>query len=144
MAAGAPYFLRRLSSAIIWLMSVRFLLLTESDVRAVLTMDDLIETMASALQRFSTGLVAQPVRTVIPAGGDEAFFATMPAYVRAEVRAGTPSANVGGSAALGAKLVTVFGANAARGLHTHLATIVLLDPDTGALVALLDGRYITE
>ena len=61
---------------------VRFRLLTEADVRSVLTMDDLIETMASALQRFSTGLVAQPVRTVIPAGGDEAFFATMPAYVR--------------------------------------------------------------
>src|SRR4029450_8578560 len=26
----------------------------------------------------------------------------------------------------------------------HLATIVLLDPDTGALLALLDGRFITE
>src|SRR5207237_4783333 len=47
-------------------------------------------------------------------------------------------------AALGEKLVTVFGANTARGLDTHLATIVLLDPNTGALVALLDGRYITE
>jgi len=47
-------------------------------------------------------------------------------------------------AALGAKLVTVFGRNAARGMHTHLATIVLLDPQTGALLALLDGRYITE
>jgi ornithine cyclodeaminase len=47
-------------------------------------------------------------------------------------------------AALGAKLVTLFGSNAARGLHTHLASIVLLDPETGALLALLDGRYITE
>jgi ornithine cyclodeaminase len=45
---------------------------------------------------------------------------------------------------LGAKLVTVVGSNATRGLPTHLATIVLLDPETGALVALLDGRYITE
>jgi alanine dehydrogenase len=54
----------------------------------------------------------------------------MPAFVR--------------GAALGAKLVTVFGSNAARGMHTHLATIVLLDPETGALLALLDGRYITE
>jgi ornithine cyclodeaminase len=48
------------------------------------------------------------------------------------------------SAALGAKLVTVFGGNAAQGLHSHLASIVLLDPQTGALLALLDGRYITE
>ncbi len=38
----------------------------------------------------------------------------------------------------------MFGANAARGLPTHLASIVLLDPETGALRALLDGRYITE
>ena len=34
--------------------------------------------------------------------------------------------------------------NAARGLPSHLATIVLLDPETGALQAIMDGRYITE
>ena len=126
-------------------MSIRFHLLTEADVKAVLTMDDLIDTMASALQRFSTGRVAQPVRTVIPVTGNDAFFATMPAFVRATDGAGSgaPSAT-SGAAALGAKLVTVFGGNAARGLHTHLASIVLLDPETGALLALLDGRYITE
>jgi alanine dehydrogenase len=128
--------------------SIRFRLLTEADVKAVLTMDDLIETMASALRRFSTGRVAQPVRTVIPVSGDDAFFATMPAYVRGADKT-EGAANVGGAspacgAALGAKLVTLFGGNAARGLHTHLASIVLLDPETGALLALLDGRYITE
>src|SRR4029434_10322515 len=114
-------------------------------------MDDLIDVMASALQRFSTRQVEQPVRSVISVDGDAAFFGTMPAFVRAsekgvgtrftqtEKRVPTPF-----SGALGAKLVTVFGANAARGLHTHLASIVLLDPETGALLALLDGRYITE
>jgi ornithine cyclodeaminase/alanine dehydrogenase-like protein (mu-crystallin family) len=117
-------------------MSLSFRLLTEADVTAVLTMDDLIDTMASALKRFSTGRVVQPVRAVIPVGAADAFFASMPAYVHAEEK--------GNGAALGAKLVTVFGGNAARGLHTHLATIVLLDPETGALLALLDGRYITE
>src|SRR5204862_597335 len=54
----------------------------------------------------------------------------MPAYVPPE--------------SLGAKLVTVFGSNAARGLPSHLASIVLLDHETGALRALLDGRFITE
>lgn len=114
-------------------MSVRFRLLTEADVKAVLTMEDLIETMASALRHFSAGRVVQPVRPTIPIA-DDSFFATMPAYVRGGV----------GPAALGAKLVTVFGGNAARGLDSHLASIVLLDPETGALQALLDGRYITE
>jgi alanine dehydrogenase len=133
-----------------------FRLLTEADVKAVLTMDDLIETMTSALRRFSTGQVVQPVRPTIPID-DISFFATMPAYVRSDAGLGSdgPASEVRPgsdlhptlstvSAALGAKLVTVFGGNELKGLHSHLASIVLLDPETGALLALLDGRYITE
>jgi ornithine cyclodeaminase len=124
-------------------MSIHFRLLTEPDVKSVLTMDDLIETMTSALRRFSTGRVVQPVRPTIPIA-DDSFFATMPAYVRGTnsdgVRRGsdpgpdprlTPSTD---AAALGAKLVTVFGGNAVKGLHSHLASIVLLDPETGAIL----------
>jgi alanine dehydrogenase len=127
-------------------LSIPFRLLTETDVKAVLSMDDLIQTMASALQRFSNGRVVQPVRPTIVIAPD-AFFGTMPAFVRGAEPAN--ATNFGGAspmpgAAMGAKLVTVFGSNAARGLHTHLATIMLLDPETGALLALLDGRYITE
>jgi len=113
-------------------MSIRFRLLTEDDVKAVLTMDDLIETMMSALKRFSTGGVVQPVRSVVGIN-EHAFFGVMPAYVRG-----------GSDASLGAKLVTLFESNTARGLPTHLASIALLDPDTGALRALMDGRFITE
>jgi len=47
-------------------------------------------------------------------------------------------------ASLGAKLVTVFGENHKKRLPSHMATILLLDPETGALQAILDGRYITE
>jgi len=115
-------------------MAIRFRILTESDVKSVLTMDDLIETMASALKSFSTKRVEQPVRAVLSVDGNSAFFGTMPAYVRAG----------DASAALGAKLVTVFEQNHAKGLPSHLASILLLDPETGALKALLDGRYITE
>jgi len=122
--------------------SIRFRLLTESDVKAVLSMDDLVEAMASALQRFSSGRVVQPVRPTIVIAPD-AFFGTMPAFVRGAESSSAADFGAAGSA-LGAKLVTVFGSNAARGMHTHLATIMLLDPDTGALLALLDGRYITE
>src|SRR5437879_2489047 len=113
------------------LMPICFRLLTEADVKSVLTMDDLIETMTSALQRFSSGRVEQPVRPVISVKGDQAFFGSMPALVR------DPDA-------LGTKLVTVFAANHARCLPSHRASILLLDPETGALRALLDGRFITE
>jgi ornithine cyclodeaminase len=110
-------------------------------------MDDLIETMTSALHRFSTGRVVQPVRPTIPIA-DDSFFATMPAYVLGESGIGSGSdpdlTPKTGAAALGAKLVTVFGGNTALGLHSHLASIMLLNPETGALLALLDGRYITE
>src|SRR4029078_4832401 len=34
--------------------------------------------------------------------------------------------------------------NAARNLPSHLASIVLMDPETGELLAFMDGRYITE
>ncbi len=107
------------------------LLLSESDVREVLSMGDLIAAMETALAAFSSGGVVQPVRTVLDIGAQHAFFGLMPAYV--------PSAS-----AMGAKLVTVYHSNLERGLPSHLATIVLLDPQTGALEALIDGRYITE
>jgi alanine dehydrogenase len=107
------------------------ILLTEQDVRAVLPMPDLIDAMARALDACSAGRVQQPVRTVLELGADRNYFGLMPA-------------SLDDSGAVGAKLVTVYHRNHARGLPSHLATIILLDPDTGALAALLDGRYITE
>jgi ornithine cyclodeaminase len=105
--------------------------LNESDVRAVLPMADLIACMETALTAFSSGQVRQPVRQVIEAGTGGNFFAAMPAWLAA-------------GPAMGAKLVTVYHANGSRGLPTHQAAIVLLDAETGALLAVMDGRYITE
>jgi alanine dehydrogenase len=112
-------------------MPQRFRLLTEDHVKSLLPMDELITAMESAVARFSAREVLQPVRTVLSVGPTKAFFGLMPAYIEQPPR-------------LGAKLVTVFNDNHQRGLPSHLATIVLLDADTGALIALMDGRYITE
>ena len=103
--------------------------LSEADVRAVLSMADLIDVMESAVAAFSGGRVKQPVRTVLETPGG--FYGTMPAYMESP-------------AAMGAKLVTVYHDNAQKGLPSHLATIILLDPATGALLATMDGRFITE
>lgn len=105
--------------------------LNEAEVRAALSMPDLIAAMQTALADFSAGRVNQPVRSVIEVERNQSFFAVMPAHAAA-------------IPALGAKLVTVFGGNPAIGLHSHDATIVLLDADTGALLAVMDGRFITE
>jgi alanine dehydrogenase len=112
-------------------MNTRFRLLAENDVRALLSLDDLIAAMESALQQYTEGTVTQPIRTVLQVGPDECFFALMPAYLSQPP-------------VLGAKLVSVFASNRALGLPSHLATIVLVDPSTGALLAIMDGRYITE
>ena len=106
-------------------------LLSEQDVRIVLSMPDLIEAMEAALIRFSLGEVAQPLRTVIEVGLQKAFFGVMPAFIQEP-------------AALGTKVVSVFPSNTAAGLPTHLATIVLLDSMTGELLSIMDGRFITE
>jgi ornithine cyclodeaminase len=87
--------------------------------------------MRAALVQFSAGHVTQPLRTVIEVGPQKAYFGVMPAHI--------PD-----PPALGTKLVTVYHSNLAAGLPSHLATIVLLDPATGELLALVDGRYITE
>jgi len=107
------------------------ILLTENDVRAVLTMPDLIDAMRDALVQYSTGAAQQPLRSVLELGAGRSFFATMPAALS------TPEA-------VGTKLVTVFPTNRELGLPSHFASIALLDPATGALAALVDGRYITE
>lgn len=105
--------------------------LNEADVRAVLPMNDLIACMETALTALSSGHVRQPVRQVIEAGTGGNFFAAMPAWLET-------------GPAMGAKLVTVYHANGGLGLPTHQAVIVLLDAETGALLAVMDGRYITE
>jgi ornithine cyclodeaminase len=106
-----------------------FRLLSEGDVTALLPIDAVMEPMEQALRRFSAGEVVQPVRTVLPIGSE--FFGVMPAYVR-------------NPPILGAKLVSVFPRNTAVHLPTHLATVLLFSPDTGALLAVVGGSYITE
>src|SRR2546426_3577637 len=105
------------------------LFLNEEQVRQHLRMADLIPAMEKALIDFSAGKVTQPVRSVInidPPGG---FLGLMPAL--------TPDG-------LGLKAVTFYPPNAERGIPTHMATIFLVDPQTGTPLAIMDGRLITE
>ena len=111
------------------------LLLDESDVARCLDMTSLIPLMRDTMARFSRRECVQPVRQsmrIRPANG---FYGVMPAHV--------PGAN-GDPGAFGLKSVSFFPGNDTRGMPTHLATVLLLDPRTGALVALMDGRLITE
>src|SRR5256884_7721847 len=103
--------------------------LDEEQVRKHLRMEELIPAMEKALIDFSMGKVTQPVRSVITVDPPGGFFGMMPAL--------TPDG-------LGIKIVTFYATNAERGLPTHMATIFLVDPETGAPLAVMDGRLITE
>src|SRR6266849_5436592 len=92
-------------------------------------MADLIPAMEKALIDFSSGKVTQPVRQVIPVDPPGGFYGMMPAL--------TPEG-------LGQKIVTFYPPNAETNLPTHMATILLNDPQTGAPLAVMDGRLITE
>jgi thiomorpholine-carboxylate dehydrogenase len=45
---------------------------------------------------------------------------------------------------LGIKIVTFYASNAERGIPTHMATIFLVDPETGTPLVVMDGTLITE
>lgn len=105
------------------------LFLNEDQVRQHLRMVDLIPAMEKALIVFSSGKVTQPVRSVIKVDPPGGFLGLMPAS--------TPEG-------LGLKAVTFYPSNAERGIPTHMATIFLVDPQTGAPLAIMDGRLITE
>jgi ornithine cyclodeaminase/alanine dehydrogenase-like protein (mu-crystallin family) len=104
------------------------LFLDEGQVRQHLRMAELIPAMKKALVDFSAGKVIQPVRSVITVDPPGGFFGLMPALAEG----------------LGVKIVTFYSSNTERGIPTHMATIFLVDPETGAPLAVMDGRLITE
>jgi ornithine cyclodeaminase/alanine dehydrogenase-like protein (mu-crystallin family) len=103
--------------------------LNEEQVRTHLRMPDLIPAMEKALIDYSAGKGTQPVRSVIKVDPPGGFLGLMPAL--------TPNG-------LGLKAVTFYPSNAERGIPTHMATIFLVDPQTGTPLASMDGRLITE
>jgi thiomorpholine-carboxylate dehydrogenase len=103
--------------------------LNENQVREHLQMAELIPAMEKALIEFSAGKVTQPVRSVINVDPPGGFLGLMPAL--------TPDG-------LGLKAVTFYPSNVERGIPTHMATIFLVDPQTGTPLAIMDGRLITE
>jgi alanine dehydrogenase len=102
------------------------MILSEDAVRDLLDMEAVIEAMRPALADYSSGTVVQPVRTVVPVAEHGGFLGVMPAY----------------AGALGVKLVAFYPRN--TGIPTHMATIMLFNPETGEPLVTMDGTLITE
>jgi alanine dehydrogenase len=106
------------------------LLLTRGDLSRLLDYDAVIDAVAGAFTAYSGGKTETPLRVGVEPPGANGVLLAMPCAV-AEPRA------------LGAKIVSVFGDNPARGLPTVTSIYVLSDYATGAPLALMDGGYLT-
>jgi len=110
------------------------LLLTRKDVEKVLTMKDAIAAVEEGFRQLALGNVIMPQRTAIRISEYHGIHLGMPAYVG--------GAGDGGSLAL--KVVTVYPDNPSQyGLPTTIGTLLLNDPRTGALVAIMDAGFLT-
>ena len=105
------------------------LLLDHDTVRRHLALDALLPAIEQALIELSAGRVLQPLRTVLELPGPGSLLFVKPALA-------------GG--ALATKLITQVPGNAARGLPTMIATLLLLDAQTGVPLAVMDATWLTE
>lgn len=108
------------------------LILTADDVQKALPMKDTIEVMKRAYASLSGGKADVPLRTRLSVPPQDAVSLFMPAYVQAE-----------GGDALAVKVVSLFPQNPERGLAFIQAAVLVLEADTGRLVALLEGSSLT-
>jgi ornithine cyclodeaminase/alanine dehydrogenase-like protein (mu-crystallin family) len=108
--------------------------LSAEDVAKLLPMRDCIEVMRDALGALARGNALVPLRMVMRMPDASGFLGVMPGQI------GPDGEREG---ALGMKAVSVFPGNAHRGIDTHQGAVLLFEPDTGRLSALLDGAAIT-
>ncbi|MBM4441526.1 MAG: ornithine cyclodeaminase family protein [Candidatus Rokubacteria bacterium] len=107
------------------------LILGRADLEALLEPRALIEALAAAFAAHAAGRTRVPARTVMPVTDDGTLLVMPAAAATAE------------GPALGTKLVSVYTGNGGRGLPTIHATYILLDGETGAPLALLEGESLT-
>jgi len=106
------------------------LVLSEEQVRNLIDVEDLITALEQAHTQYSTGKAVMPVRLVVPLPQIQGRITSMPGYLNEDK-------------ALGMKVVTYFQDNPKRGLSAILATILLFSAETGKMIAVMNGSYIT-
>lgn len=99
------------------------------EVSRRLTYEKCIPIVRQAMIAFSSGQTRQLLRSVIPLGQGR-LFGIMPGAM-------------GEDAVFGAKLISVFPENFAKGVQSHQGVVVLFDPESGAPVCVAHAGEIT-
>jgi ornithine cyclodeaminase/alanine dehydrogenase-like protein (mu-crystallin family) len=96
-------------------------------VRRILTYEACIPLMREAMIALSQGRTTQVLRQLLPVGGGSVF-GVMPGAM---------------GQTFGAKLISVFPGNFAKGLQSHQGGVLLFEPEGGAPVALIHAGEVT-
>jgi ornithine cyclodeaminase/alanine dehydrogenase len=109
------------------------LIITDSMVRKHLSIDDVIARVEDTWRWYGEGRIIMPVKVTTDMGpaGVEGWFNSMPSYV-------------GPSDMAGLKLVGGYAGNPRHGLPYIRANLLLTDPHTGFLRALVAGDWISD
>jgi ornithine cyclodeaminase/alanine dehydrogenase-like protein (mu-crystallin family) len=106
------------------------LILSESDVRQVLTFSDTVKVLEPAHLAFSKGEAVQPTRLQLPVEKYNGRLLIMPGFI--------PS-----SGSLAVKIVGGFHDNRELGLPSAFGIVILHDAQTGEIIAVMDGAHLT-
>ncbi|MFZ0451000.1 MAG: hypothetical protein WAL98_17325 [Desulfatiglandaceae bacterium] len=103
-------------------------ILTAEDVHFALPMREAVQAMKPAFGQFSAGRATVPLRSSLPT--ENGVTLLMPAYLQDNRN-------------LAVKIVSIYGQNPGLGFPTVAAVVIVLDPDTGRPLALMDGGSLT-
>uniref|UniRef100_I3KV37 Ketimine reductase mu-crystallin n=2 Tax=Oreochromis niloticus TaxID=8128 RepID=I3KV37_ORENI len=106
----------------------------EREVESLLHYKELIPRLEEALGKFSSRdsvEVIQPVRSTVPLQKHNGFLGLMPTYMEND-------------GVLSTKLVCFYNRGAGSTLPSVSATVLLLDPESGHMKAVMDGEAITS
>lgn len=105
------------------------LILNRTEVASVLQMGDCINVVEQAFAELSEGTAVLPLRTAITP--PEGLSLYMPAYLKK-------------MGALACKVVTVYKNNPSKhNMPTTIGKVLLQDPETGNVICIMDGGYLT-
>lgn len=108
------------------------LVLSKEDIQDCFTMKEAIEADKEALRLYTEGKTQVPLRVNLNLEEQNGQSLFMPAYSGGE----EPS--------LGVKIVSVYPDNYKKGLPNLPATMIVLNPETGVVDAIVDGTYLTQ
>ena len=114
-------------------MEQKALIISDKIVRKYLTVEDVIEICEKTWRWYGEGKVVMPnkITTDMSSQGVAGWFNSMPAYIAPMDTAGL-------------KLVGGYDANKELGLPYIKANVILTDPRTGILKAVVDGDFIND